>query len=141
METKIDLKILQQVEEKCSFVDGICLSNKGLSGVLGFWWRDINVRLVSYLAHHVLVEVCDGNDVPIWAVVGIYGWPKTENKYLTWSLMRSHKEVTPLPIIFLGTLMKFFMVWRKKEELLGEKDFLTLFREVVEVCDFRDLGF
>lgn len=33
--------------EECSFTDGLCLSNVGLSGGIGFWWCDMNVHLLS----------------------------------------------------------------------------------------------
>lgn len=102
METMIDSKKLQLVKEKCGFTDGICLSSAGLSGGIGFWWQDLDVRVKSFSAHHVLAEVCDEGDVPVWVAVGIYGWVDAASKHLTWSLMRSLKDTTSLPILFFG---------------------------------------
>ena len=141
METKVDLKKLQRVKEKCGFVDGLCLSSKGLSGGLGFWWNDINVKVISYSAHHVMVEVCDGNDRPSWATMGIYGWPELENKHLTWQLMRSIKEATSLPIIFFGDFNEILHGSEKDGGAIRRERYINALREVVDVCELRDLGF
>lgn len=64
MEIVIDSRELQLVKEKCGFVDWIFLSSNGLSGrIIGFWWKDLNVRVLLYSAHHLLVEVCNKVDV------------------------------------------------------------------------------
>lgn len=51
METMIDSKKLQLVKEKCGYSDSLCLSSSGLLGGIGFWWHDMNVRVVSYSTH------------------------------------------------------------------------------------------
>ena len=51
METMVDAKKLQLVKGKCGFSKGVCLSSVGLSGGIGFWWRDINAHVVSYSTH------------------------------------------------------------------------------------------
>ncbi|XP_057246803.1 uncharacterized protein LOC130589540 [Beta vulgaris subsp. vulgaris] len=141
METKIDATKLQVVRDKCGFMDGLCLSSRGLSGGLGFWWRDVNARVVPYSAHHVFVEICDGNNVPVWAAVGIYGWPETENKHRTWRLMQSLKVSSPLPMVFFGDFNEILHGSEKDGGVARREILMDAFRETIEGCDLRDLGF
>lgn len=65
----------------------MCLNSVGLSGGIGFWWKDLNIRVCSYSAHHFEVDFHDNNDVPLWRAIGVYGWPEATNKHLMWQLM------------------------------------------------------
>ena len=141
METKIDSKKLNMVKEKCGYSDGLCLSSVGLSGGMGFWWKDLNVRVISFSAHHVCVEVSDELDVPIWVAVGVYGWPEHSNKHLTWSLMKDLKRSTSLPIIFFGDFNEILHASEKDGGVDRRESRMDAFREAVELCDLHDLGY
>ena len=141
METMIDSKKLQLVKEKCGFRDGLCLSSVGLSGGMGFWWNDMNVHVISYSTHHVLVEVRDELNTPLWAGVGIYGWPEASNKHLTWSLMKELRDSVTVPIIFFGDFNEILHASEKDGGAARRESHMNDFREVVELCGIRDLGF
>lgn len=73
----------------------------GLLGGMGFWWRDMNVHVLSYSTHHVTAQVLDDDDVVLWTTVGIYGRPEATNKHLAWSLMREiRNNIAGLVVFF-----------------------------------------
>lgn len=84
------------------FVNGVCLSSAGLSGGMDFWWRDINVVTGTYSVHHFLYDILDHNNVPVWRAVGIYGWSESENKHLTWPVMKNIKNASSIPCVIFG---------------------------------------
>ncbi|KAK1367590.1 hypothetical protein POM88_033682 [Heracleum sosnowskyi] len=63
MVTKNDGKRLERVQNKCGFSEGVSINSVGNSGGMGFWWRDVNVVLCSYSAHHFEVNVLDDENV------------------------------------------------------------------------------
>ncbi|XP_010682933.1 uncharacterized protein LOC104897695 [Beta vulgaris subsp. vulgaris] len=137
----IDAKRLQSVKEKCGFSEGLCLSSVGLSGGIGFWWNDLNITLISYSTHHVAVEVRDDDDVPLWAAVGIYGWPEASNKHLTWALMKEIRGVLSLPIVFFGDFNEILHASEKEGGAVRGERHIDEFRETVELCELGDLGY
>ena len=90
------------MRNKCGFTDGLFISSVGRSGGLGFWWKDVNVMLSTFLNHHFSVTIRDELDREVWRVVSIYGWPKISNKWQTWQLMRRLKDETNSPLLYFG---------------------------------------
>ena len=140
METMIDSKKLQVVKEKCGFSEGLCLSSRGLSGGLGFWWMDLNVHIISYSAHHIAAEVRDDNDEVSWVAVGIYGWPETQNKHLTWELMKTIRSSHSYPVVFFGDFNEILNASEKEGGVARNERLIDDFRETVELCGVYDLG-
>ena len=137
----MDANKLQLVKRKCGFSEGLCFSSVGLSGGIGFWWRDINAHVVSYSTHHVSVEIRNDEDVVVWTAVGIYGWPETSNKHLTWALMREIRESTMGPIIFFGDFNEILHVSEKEGGVIRRDCLIDAFRDAVDSCGVHDLGY
>ncbi|KAL2942939.1 hypothetical protein RDABS01_031287 [Bienertia sinuspersici] len=104
------------------------------SAGMGLWWKDVNVRVISFSTHHFMVEVLDDNNSDMWRAVGIYGWPEKANKYKTWELMKSLKfqaEVRHLPIYcsdhapIIFTVGKETNMWAKKKLFKYESFWLS----------------
>ncbi|XP_056688734.1 uncharacterized protein [Spinacia oleracea] len=141
METKMDAGRLELVHNRCGFENGFCLSSNGRSEGLGFWWRDIKVNICSYSLHHIEVEVCDSENVPKWKAVGIYGWPEAANKHYTWELMRAIKARSSLPTVMFGDFNEIMGMHEKEGGAVRGERQLDAFREAIEACDCRDLGY
>jgi len=45
METMINASELEKITNQCGFLSGTCISSWGNSGGMGFWWKNIEVRL------------------------------------------------------------------------------------------------
>ncbi|KAL2899875.1 hypothetical protein RDABS01_024957 [Bienertia sinuspersici] len=121
--------------------EGFCVSSNGHLGGLGLWWRNVNAHLISFSDHHIAVEVRGGNNEPLWAAVGVYGWADNMSKHLTWKLMREIKEYATIPIVFFGDFNEILSETEKEGGASRDERRMDAFRETVDVCLLRDLGF
>ena len=55
------------------------MSSNGNSGGIGLWWNELDVSVISFSSHHVLVAVLDDQENPSWYAAGVYGWPELGN--------------------------------------------------------------
>lgn len=85
----METRKLEVVRNKCGFMEGICVDNVGHSEGIGLWWKDLDVHLISFSNHHILVEVKEERaGFSSWCACGVYGWADRANKYKTWDLIR-----------------------------------------------------
>ncbi|XP_021743844.1 uncharacterized protein LOC110709892 [Chenopodium quinoa] len=113
----------------------------GRSGGLGFWWRDLNVRVVGYSIHHVYGEVLDSGNIAKWRFTRVYGWPEAENKHLTWDLMRSIFALSPLPLLMFGDFNEILGMHEKEGGAVRGERQIDAFREAIDDCECRNLGY
>ncbi|XP_021744637.1 uncharacterized protein LOC110710620 [Chenopodium quinoa] len=139
METKIDAQRLELIRNSCGFATGLCLSSNRRSGGLGLWWRDLNVEVVSYSAHHIEANVCDASGVPSWKMVGVYGWPEATQKYRTWDLMRNIHAGCSIPMLYFGDFNEILGVHEKSGGVTRGERQMDGFRNALEDCGLRDL--
>lgn len=99
------------------------------------------MSVISYSRHHIAVEVRSVEGVPLWAAIGMYGWPETENKYRTWDLMRSLKETINLPTVFFGDFNEITSMAEKEGGVDRREYLMDAFRGAIDDCGLRDLGF
>ncbi|XP_021730636.1 uncharacterized protein LOC110697570 [Chenopodium quinoa] len=141
METKIDSRRLELIRNKCGFANGVCVSSNGRTGGLGLWWRDLNMVVASFSAHHIDTNVCDETGSPIWKFIGVYGWPETANKHRTWDLMCGIHAGCTIPMIFGGDFNEILGLHEKSGGQLRGKRQMDAFRDALDECGLRDLGF
>ncbi|KAK9715987.1 hypothetical protein RND81_06G204000 [Saponaria officinalis] len=111
METMISSKELEKIRNKCGFTNGMCLSSRGRSGGLGFWWKDVDANLITYDKNYVAVEI---NNV------------EAVNKHKTWNMIRSlYASSSGYPMVLFGDF----------------NEIMDAFRETLDDCALRDLGF
>ena len=72
------------------------------SGGIGTWWNNLEVNLVSYSDHHILVEVSNEEAGNSWFAGGIYGWADHSIKFKMWDLIRSLKSSISSCCVFFG---------------------------------------
>lgn len=79
---------------------------------------------------------------PPWLFTGIYGHPETQNKYLTWELMKSLRNtIGSCQWLICGDFNEVvdhnekWRGWRKIESKL------EAFKEAISQCALQDLGF
>lgn len=110
----------------------MCIRSVGLSGEMGFWWKDINVCVRSFSVHHFVVGVCDDNDNVVWHAIRVYGWSEVANKHQTWTLMRELCVGVNVPIMMFGY---FYEITSLDEKFggttIGERQ-MTAFRIAID---------
>uniref|UniRef100_A0A803MIJ2 Endonuclease/exonuclease/phosphatase domain-containing protein n=1 Tax=Chenopodium quinoa TaxID=63459 RepID=A0A803MIJ2_CHEQI len=141
METKVDSCNLERIKRRCGFDDGLCLSSNGKAGGIGFWWRDVGISTISYSVHHFAIDVLNSVGVPIWRAIGVYGWPKTENKHKTWEMMINLHSECNIPCIMFGDFKKIVSMNEKDGGAVRRERLMDAFREAIDMCGLRDLGF
>ena len=137
----MEAHVLEKIRSRCGFSDGLCLSSNGNSGGIGLWWNNMDVSVVSFSAHHIHGVVLDDNKNPWWHAVGIYGWPETSNKYLTWQLIRQIKQQCGEPVLFFGDFNEIVSVNEKAGGVPRCERLMDAFRETMDDCEVKDLGF
>lgn len=137
----MDSTVLEKIRNRCGFSDGLCLSSNGNSGGIGLWWKDMDVSVLSFSAHHVHAVVLDEQKCPSWHAVGIYGWPETGNKHLTWQLLRQIRNQCTMPLLFFGDFNEIVSMEEKEGGVPRSERLMDAFREVLDDCGVKDLGF
>ncbi|KAK9668284.1 hypothetical protein RND81_13G047800 [Saponaria officinalis] len=141
METKISAKALEKVRNRCGFMTGLCLSNRGLSGGIGFWWRELDGNLISYDQNHVAVDVNGEDGHPFWRALGVYGFPEASNKHKTWAILRREIAKCSHPMIYFGDFNEILSDNEKEGGAPRNGRQIYAFREVVDDCGLIDLGY
>ncbi|KAL2893311.1 hypothetical protein RDABS01_009220 [Bienertia sinuspersici] len=99
----------------------------------------LDFTLVSHSQNHICGDVMKGNEA--WRFVGIYGWPASGEKHKTWELIHQLCASSPLPLLFGGDFNEI-LSWEEKEGgAVCHRREIEKFREVVNVCELRDMGF
>ncbi|KAL2938555.1 Flagellar hook-associated protein 1 [Bienertia sinuspersici] len=113
----------------------------GNSGGLGFWWRDVEVNIVSYSSHHCAVDIINDDRVVVWRAIGIYGWPDSTNKYRTWSLMTTLKADCTSPCLMFGDFNEIISLREKEGGAIRSESQMNAFGNAIDRCFLKDLGF
>jgi len=72
--------------------------------------------------------------------MGIYGWPKHEDKHHTWKLIRKLKGSTTLPTLFFGDFNDILVASEKQGGGPRRESQITAFRVMIHKCGLYDLG-
>ncbi|XP_070683541.1 uncharacterized protein [Malus domestica] len=76
-----------------------------------------------------------------WRLTGFYGHPITANRHLSWALLKSLGQRSPLPWICMGDFNEILSM----EEQLGgnqrRESQMDRFRKAIHACQLIDLGF
>ena len=94
----------------------------------------------TFSSNHIDAIVNKGKE-DAWRFTGFYGEPDTRNHYISWAKLRSLKVRHSLPWICAGD---FNEITRAHEKLGGRlRPFRQMqeFKDVLDECGFRDLGY
>ncbi|KAL2933763.1 Histone-lysine N-methyltransferase H3 lysine-36 and H4 lysine-20 specific [Bienertia sinuspersici] len=137
----IDSQKLEHVRRLCCFTDGLCLGNDGNSGDMGLWRYGINVVVETYSRHHISVNVIDEWGNIAWKALSIYGWSGFSDKHLTWQLMKDLGSNCTAPIIMFEDFNEIVSTSEKEGGAMRSEKHMDGFREVIDKCQLRDMGF
>ncbi|XP_062021093.1 uncharacterized protein LOC133737577 [Rosa rugosa] len=73
-------------------------------GLCLLWTDDVEVSLSSYSLHHIDVVIGMSDVANSWRFTGVYGYPKVEDRHLTWDLLKSlgQQSSSPWDLASLG---------------------------------------
>ncbi|XP_056695804.1 uncharacterized protein [Spinacia oleracea] len=141
-ETKIHRKAAKKAKHRLGYSCAFGVSSIGLSGGLCVYWKGENItfNLVSFSQNHICGDVIVSSDRS-WRFIGIYGWPETANKYRTWELVRKLCENVHGPLVIGGDFNEILSHDEKEGGADVERRAIPEFREMMDDCSLRDLGF
>ncbi|XP_057250800.1 uncharacterized protein LOC130591483 [Beta vulgaris subsp. vulgaris] len=130
----------ESLKERLGFANAFAVGSIGRAGGLCiFWTEDVKFTLVSFSQNHICGDIDAGS--MSWRFVGIYGWPKEEDKHKTWSLLRHLCEESPLPLLIGGDFNEIMSYGEKEGGVDRNRRAMVAFRETVDDLMLRDLGF
>ena len=141
-ETKMDRRRLEWLRWKLGMTQMMvkdCVGSSG--GLVVFWKKELNVTIDCFISkYHIDMEVQE-NDGFVWRFTGIYGEPKTDDRDKTWQLLRILKQRSNKPWLVVGDFNEILHPWEKEGGVPKPQRQMDKFKEALEVCDLRDLGF
>lgn len=105
-----------------------------------FWRRGIDVALRNFFDNHIDVDVRE-DDGYKWRFTGIYGFPQTEDRHKTWTLLRDLHSQEDVPWLCAGDFNEILYQHEKEGGVLRPQAQMDRFREAIANCELQDLGF
>ena len=141
METKVDKVVLERIGRKIQFSNLFVVPRHNIGGGLALYWpADMKVDVQTFLASHIDVIIDLGvNDT--WRFTGFYGDPETANRESSWSLLRLLSHQFNLPWVCMGDFNEILFAEEKQGWLIRLERRMQGFRDALDFCRLRDLGF
>ena len=141
METILKKKGIEEVRNELKIDNVVCVDRIGMSGGLAlFWDSEWDVKLRTWSKSYIDVIVTEKDGVS-WRLTGIYGHPEKLKRIETWNLMRLFHQQATLPWICIGDFNEILSANEKQGGEPGSEWQMANFREVLDDCRLRDMGF
>ena len=141
METKSDTGWMEYVRDQCEFKNGLFVPSDGSSGGLALFWRkEITIHIQNYSSSHIDAFV-DGGVDGWWHLIGFYGNPETSRHCESWSSLKSLSNYSQLPWLVIGDFNELVALSEKEGGASRPTSQMERFKEVIDVCRLKDLGF
>ena len=102
--------------------------------------NSIDVDVVD--SHRYFIDaIIDGNTDNAWRFTGFYGEPETYRRSKAWSKLRSLNSRVNIPWICGGDFNEIVRKEEKWGRIPRDHNQMQLFRDVIDECQFMDLGY
>ncbi|KAF5464528.1 hypothetical protein F2P56_014601 [Juglans regia] len=142
-ETRLSTREMESCKYKLGFQNCLGISSQGRKGGIALLWdAEIDLSVINYSSNHVDAIIKDsclrqGH----WFLTAIYGFPETHLRHHSWNLIKSLCRDNDKPWLVLGDFNKILHAHEKSGGNPRPERQLRDFREVVDVCRLRDLGY
>ncbi|KAL0004281.1 hypothetical protein SO802_011842 [Lithocarpus litseifolius] len=142
METKSKAKRMEKIKNRIGFANGLIVPSRGRSGgVAMLWTRDVFLDISSYSGNHIDAVVRDLESNLLWRITGFYGYPETHRRYESWRLLAFLHNQFQLPWLCIGDFNEILSINEKQGGITRSQQQMEGFRNIVNFCGFRDLGY
>ncbi|XP_042962668.1 uncharacterized protein LOC122296939 [Carya illinoinensis] len=142
-ETWLSVRDAENCKFKLGFSNCLAVCSNGRKGGLDLYWgKEVALSIVNFSSIHIDAEISDDNVVGgRWFLTALYGVPETHLRHRTWSLLRSIRRSRGEAWLVMGDLNETMFHHEKQGGNPKPEVQLSAFRDVVEECELRDLGF
>ena len=140
-ETWADEARLDRVLRNFDFNNKWVVSSDNRGGGLALLWKDSVTISVEDSSKYCIDALIDKGLDQVWHFTGFYDEPITLKHFEAWNKLKSLNTLPHIPWLCAGD---FNEITRQKEKLgdaLRNHNQMQLFREVIDECNFMDLGF
>lgn len=140
IETMLLRDRLNEIKVKLGYDGVFAVSSSGHGGGLALMWKFKNsARLISYLNHHIDVEVHLPNMIP-WRLTGFYGYAARHQRRHSWDLLRHLSGQSNLPWCCIGDYNDLLVSFEKRGALDHPQWLFDGFRHAIDDCGLMDIG-
>ena len=142
METKVKKKAMEKVMEKIKFVNGLVMPSEVRSGGLAMLWkREVQVEIMGYSRNHIDAIVTKHVSSNRWRITGFCGHLETHKRKESWEELATLNRKFKLPWLCFGDFNEILSISEKMGGTLRSHRQMEGFREVVNICCFKDLEY
>ena len=142
METKSDKDWLKLVRDQCGFKQSFVVPSIGLSGGLALFWKEgIKMEVNKSGLSHIDAFVRGDGNFGQWHLTGFYGNPDMAKRAESWELLKSLCGPNSLPWLIIGDFNKIVCVSEKYGGAVRPIRQMAQFKEVIDFCGLREVGF
>ena len=141
METKVDSDVIEKLSRKMQYKNFFVVPRHNRGGGLALLWKEtFAIKVLTSSDNHIDGVVDHGLD-DAWRFTGFYGEPETASREHSWNLLRDLSHRHSLPWICLGDFNEIVRLEEKQGWLDRPKRQMQGFRDALDYCGFKDLGF
>ncbi|VFQ59794.1 unnamed protein product [Cuscuta campestris] len=140
-ETKVDRGVMEQVKNQVGFEEMCVVDAAGFSrGLAMLWKKEGMCSILSTHRHFIDIRVTLPGITP-YRFTGFYGFPSSSQRRASWELVKSLRDLSPLPWCVAGDFNDILSYGDKMGRIQQPQWQIDGFREVVIYCSLHDLGY
>jgi endonuclease/exonuclease/phosphatase family metal-dependent hydrolase len=141
VETQVHKVRAEGLKNTLGYDKSFAVSSSGRKGGIVIYWNNTtSVEILPYSQYHIDAIVSDNGGEP-WRLTCVYGEAQAHLRFKTWDMLKFIKSSCPHPWMCIGNFNE--VLHRSEHVGVQERSLAQIagFREMVDVCGLRDLGF
>ena len=125
-----------------SHLNCLFVPSKGQSGGLAMIQKkDTKLDIITYSPHHIDAIVTESSSRFRWRITGFYGHSNTHKRNDSWKLITSLHHRFQLLWLYLRDFNEIISMGEKRGGVQRSQHQMDGFRNAINYCNFRDLGY
>ncbi|XP_075663436.1 uncharacterized protein LOC142633038 [Castanea sativa] len=142
METKFDVEEMARIKRKLERQQGLVVPCVNRGGGLALLWKSsLKVDIQTYYPRHIDIVITEAEGSLQWRFTGFYGEPVTGKRGESWRLLEHLSGCLNLPWVVIGDFNEIMFAGEKLGGNPRPECQMHQFREVLNKCHLRDLGY
>jgi hypothetical protein len=141
VETQVHKVLAEGLSHTLGYDKTFAISSAGCKGgIVIYWNNETNVEILPYSRYHIDVIITESGGEP-WRLNCVYGEAQTHLRFKTWDILKYIKASYPHPWMCIGDFNE--VLHQSEHEGVRQRSLVQIvgFREMVDVCGLRDLGY